>query len=63
MPHRCAMRKMQPIVTDVPWSVRLSVCLSVCMSVCLSVCLLVTTVSCAKTAKPSELGWVHGITY
>jgi len=32
MPHRCAMRKMQPIVTDVPWSVRLSVRSSVCLS-------------------------------
>ena len=38
---------MQPIATDVPWSV--------CVSVCLSVCLLGITMCCAKTAKPIDM--------
>jgi len=36
MSHRCAMRKMQPIVTDVTDWVPMCVCPSVRLSVCLS---------------------------
>ena len=40
-PHRFAKYKMQPIATDVAWSV--------------CVCLLVITISCAKVIEPIEM--------
>ena len=50
---------MWPIVTDIPCF--LSVSVGVCVS-CLSVCLLDITMTCAKTAEPTEMpfGFGHG---